>query len=65
MTQTLKQELLDEISIIDARCEQLSKNFLEYKDKREFELAIRCDVKYRELKTVSNRLKKIIIKTSK
>jgi len=63
MTQTLKQELLDEISIIDARCEQLHRSFLEHKEEKEFEFTVR--LQYRELKKVSNRLKKIIIKTSK
>ena len=63
MTPTLKQELLDEIAAIDARCEQLRNSFLEYKEDYESGFVLRC--KHRELKKVSNRLKKIIIKTSK
>ena len=65
MTPTLKQELLDEIAAIDARCEQLRRHYLEYKEEKQFEFATRSEIKYNHLKMISNRLKKIIIKTSK
>jgi len=60
MKETLRKRLEDEISRIDARCEQLSKNVLEYKEDNEYESAMKSDIKYRQLKMVSQSLKKLL-----
>jgi hypothetical protein len=60
MKETLKKRLEDEISRIDARCEQLRKNVLEYKEDNEYESAMKSDIKYRQLKMVSQSLKKLL-----
>jgi hypothetical protein len=60
MKETLRKRLEDEISRIDARCEQLRKNVLEYKEDNEYESAMKSDIKYRQLKMVSQSLKKLL-----
>jgi len=60
MKETLRKKLEDEISRIDARCEQLRKNVLEYKEDNEYESAMKSDIKYRQLKMVSQSLKKLL-----
>jgi hypothetical protein len=61
MKETLRKRLEDEISRIDARCEQLRKNVLEYKEDNEYESAMKSDIKYRQLKMVSQSLKKLLV----
>ncbi len=60
MKESLYQKLVSEISRIDARCEQLRKNVLEYKEDNEYESAMKSDIKYRQLKMVSQSLKKLL-----
>jgi hypothetical protein len=60
MKETLRKRLEDEISRIDARCEQLRKNVLEYKEDNDYESAMKSDIKYRQLKMVSQSLKKLL-----
>ncbi len=60
MKESLYQKLVSEISRIDVRCEQLRKNVLEYKEDNEYESAMKSDIKYRQLKMVSQSLKKLL-----
>lgn len=60
MKETLRKRLEDEIIRIDVRCEQLRKNVLEYKEYNEYESAMKSDIKYRQLKMVSQSLKKLL-----
>lgn len=60
MKETLRKKLEDEINRIDVRCEQLRKNTSEYKEDNEFESAMKSDIKYRQLKMVSQSLKKLL-----
>lgn len=60
MKETLRKRLIVEIAAIDERCEQLNKNANEYKEDNDFENAMKSDIKWRQLKMVSQRLKKLI-----
>lgn len=60
MKKTLRDKLISEITKIDERCEQLRKNIAEYKEDNNFEDAMKNDIKYRQLKIVSQQLKKIL-----
>ena len=60
MKETLRKGLEYEISRIDARCEQLRKNVLEYKEENEYESAMKSDIKYKQLKMFSQSLKKLL-----
>ena len=60
MKETLRKRLQDEISKIDARCVQLNQNCNEYKEDNDFESAMKCDIKWRQLKMVSQSLKKLL-----
>tara|TARA_B110000977_G_C11076313_1_gene491333 strand:- start:2791 stop:2970 length:180 start_codon:yes stop_codon:yes gene_type:complete len=59
MKETLRKKLENEISRIDLRCDQLLKNFKEYKEDNNLEDAIKTDIKWRQLKMVSQSLKKL------
>jgi len=61
MKETLRKRLEKEIGKIDGRCEQLLKNLKEYKEDNDFENAIKTDVKWRQLKMVSQNLKKLLV----
>jgi hypothetical protein len=56
----LEEKLLSEINRIDVRCEQLRKYVLEYKEDNDYENAMKNDIKYRQLKMVSQSLKKLL-----
>ena len=60
MKETLRKRLEDEISRIDARCNQLNQHCTEYKEDNDFENAMKCDIKCRQLKMVSQSLKKLL-----
>jgi hypothetical protein len=60
MKETLRKRLEGEISMIDARCKQLNKYCTEYKEYNDFENAMKCDIKWRQLKMVSQSLKKLL-----
>ena len=60
MKETLRKRLEDEIIRIDTRCEQLRKNILEYKEDNDYENAMKNDIKYRQLKMVSQSLTKLL-----
>ena len=60
MKETLRERLLSEINKLDKRCESLMHNIQLYKDDNEFERAMVNDIKYRQLKMVSQSLKKIL-----
>ena len=61
MKKSLHEKLASEISRIDARCEQLNKNWKEYKEDNDFENALKTDIKWRQLKMVSQSLKKLLV----
>jgi len=46
---------------IDARCEQLLKHFREYKEENQLEEAIKSDIKWRQLRMISQSLKKLLV----
>ena len=60
MKKTLKENLLTEIARIDSRVEQLRVYIQEYKAENNYEEAMKCDIKWRQLKMVSQSLKKIV-----
>ena len=60
MKKTLKENLLIEIARIDSRVEQLRIYIQEYKAENNYEEAVKCDIKWRQLKMVSQSLKKIV-----
>lgn len=60
MKETLRKRLEDEISRIDARCKQLLGYIQDYKKNNNFQQANECDIKYRQLKMVSQALKKLL-----
>ena len=60
MKKSLREMLESEINRIDERCEQLRKNISEYKEDNDFESAMKNDIKYRQLKIVSQNLKKLL-----
>ena len=60
MKKTLKENLLIEIARIDSRVEQLRVYIQEYKAENNYEGAMKCDIKWRQLKMVSQSLKKIV-----
>jgi len=60
MKETLRQRLENKISQIDARCEQLCKNIYANKELNDYESAMKNDIKYRQLKIVSQSLKKLL-----
>tara|TARA_R110000796_G_scaffold238143_1_gene358381 strand:- start:687 stop:872 length:186 start_codon:yes stop_codon:yes gene_type:complete len=61
MKETLRKRLEDEINRIDARCKQLKRHCTEYKEDNDFENAMNCDIKWRQLKMVSQSLKKLLV----
>jgi len=56
----MREKLIAEISRIDARCEQLLGYIQDYKKNNGFQQANECDIKYRQLKMVSQSLKKLL-----
>ena len=60
MKESIIDKLKSEINKIDERCEQLRKNIAEYKEGNDFESAMKNDIKYRQLKMVSQSLKKLL-----
>jgi hypothetical protein len=60
MKETLRERLENEISRIDARCEQLRKNILEYKEDNDYENAMKSDIKWRQLKMVLQSFQKLL-----
>ena len=60
MKESLMDKLKSEINKIDERCDQLRKNITEYKEDNDFESAMKNDIKYRQLKIVSQNLKKLL-----
>jgi len=60
MKETLRKRLEDEISRIDARCIQLLEHIEAYKKNNAFEEAMKNDIKWRQLKMVSQSLKNLL-----
>ena len=60
MKETLKERLENEISRIDARCEQLRKNVLIYKKYDDYENALKEDIRRQQLEMVSQSFQKLL-----
>lgn len=60
MKKTLKEKLIAEITVIDERCKQLNQFANAYKENNNFENAMKLDIKWRQLKMISQRLKQLI-----
>ena len=60
MKESLHEKLVSEISRIDAVCEQLKKDCMNHKEYNDFENALKKDIKWRQLKIVSQNLKKLL-----
>ena len=60
MKKTLKENLLIEIKRIDQRIDMLNMHIKDYKENNDYENAMKCDIKWRQLKMVSQSLKKIV-----
>ncbi len=60
MKETLRQRLENEISRMDARCEQLQKNIHANRELTDYESAMKNDIMYRQLKRVFQSLKELL-----
>jgi hypothetical protein len=60
MATNLRKQLDLEIERIDARMKQLIDFTLLYKDNRDYEAAMKCDIKWRTLAVVHHNLKKLV-----
>ena len=60
MKETIEEKLIAEISNIDKRIEYLKERIEKYKEENDYYNAMQTNIKYRELKTVSQLLKRII-----
>jgi len=60
MKESLIDKLKSEINKINERCGQLDRNIKEYKKENDFESAMKNDIQYRQLKIVSQSLKKLL-----
>ena len=60
MKETIEEKLIDQIANIDKRIEYLKERIEKYKEENDYYNAMQTNIKYRELKTVSQSLKRII-----
>jgi hypothetical protein len=60
MKESLRAKLIAEIHSLNKRCEQLLTHIEEYKEENNFERAMISDIKYRQLKMVSQSLSKLM-----
>jgi hypothetical protein len=60
MKTTLRDKLLLEIGRIDNRIKQLIEYVASYKESDDYESAMKCDIKRRQLELVSENLKDIL-----
>ena len=60
MKETIEEKLIDQIANIDKRIEYLKERIEKYKEENDYYNAMQNNIKYRELKTVSQLLKRII-----
>lgn len=61
MEKSLTDKLQEEINRMDERCSQLLGYIQNYKKNNNFQQANECDIKYRQLKMVSQSLKKLLV----
>jgi len=61
MKKSLADKLQEEINRMDGRCNQLLGYIQSYKENNNFQQANECDIKYRQLKMVSQTLKKLLV----
>jgi len=61
MKKSLADKLQEEINRMDGRCNQLLGYIQDYKKNNNFQQANECDIKYRQLKMVSQALKKLLV----
>lgn len=60
MKKSLAEKLQEEIDRMDERCNQLLGYIQDYKKNNNFQHANECDIKYRQLKMVSQALKTLL-----
>jgi hypothetical protein len=56
----LKEKLLNRIEDMQIRAIQLNKYIKEYKEDNDYENAMKCDIKYRQLKMIIQELNKLV-----
>jgi broad-specificity NMP kinase len=56
----LKEKLLNTIEDMQIRAIQLNKYIKEYKEYNDYENAMKCDIKYRQLKMIIQELNKLV-----
>jgi hypothetical protein len=56
----LKEKLLNTIEDMQIRAIQLNKYIKEYKEDNDYENAMKCDIKYRQLKMIIQELNKLV-----
>lgn len=60
MKKSLRDKLIRRIEDMQQRVIQLRKHTMEYKENNDFESAMKCDIKYRQLSLVVQELNKLI-----
>lgn len=60
MKESLRNRLLSRIEDMQVRAIQLNKHIKEYKEDNDYENAMKCDIKHRQLKLIIQELKKLI-----
>lgn len=60
MKKSLREKLLSRIEDMQIRAIQLNKHIKEYKEDNDYENAMKCDIRYRQLKIIIQELNKLI-----
>ena len=60
MKESLRNRLLSRIEDMQTRAIQLNKHIKEYKEDNDYENAMKCDIKYRQLKMIIQELNKLV-----
>mgnify|MGYP003637233061 FL=1 len=60
MKESLRSRLLSRIEDMQIRAIQLNKHIKEYKEDNDYENAMKCDIKYRQLKMIIQELNKLV-----
>jgi len=60
MKESLRSRLLSRIEDMKIRAIQLNRHIKEYKEDNDYENAMKCDIKYRQLKMIIQELNKLV-----
>lgn len=60
MKESLRSRLLSRIEDMQIRAIQLNKHIKEYKEDNDYENAMKCDIKYRQLKMIIQELNNLV-----